>query len=357
MPKIKIIQPGIVQSIQWLEDHLRIIDQTFLPEREFFQDIYEVGRVWEAIRSLRVRGAPAIGIAAAYGVYLGVRDLPDDGIVEFHTEVNRICEYLASSRPTAVNLQWALDQASLLSENMKGQPAQQVKQKLLDLAISIHENDKMICSEIGRVGQQLIPKKAEILTICNTGSLATGQFGTAFSMIYHAHLAGKDIHTWVCETRPLLQGSRLTTWELQKAEISHHLITDSMAGWVMKKKRVDMVLTGADRIARNGDTANKIGSYTLAILAKEHDIPFYVAAPLSTLDMNSDSGEDIPVEERDADEVRKVGGKLMAPGDTPVYNPAFDVTPHELITGIVTEKGIIQPDYRKNLGRVTLAQD
>ena len=354
MPKKKSIQPGIVQSIQWLDDHIRIIDQTFLPEREFFQDIYEVGRVWEAIRSLRVRGAPAIGIAAAYGVYLGVRDIPDDGIMEFHTEVNRICEYLATCRPTAVNLQWSLDQARHLSENMRGQPASLVKQKLLELAISIHENDKLVCSDIGRIGQKLIPQKADILTICNTGSLATGQYGTAFSIIYHAHLAGKDIHAWVCETRPLLQGSRLTTWELQKAEIGHHLITDSMAGWVMKKKRPDMVLIGADRIARNGDTANKIGSYTLAVLAKNHGIPFYVAAPLSTLDMNTVSGEDIPIEEREADEVRKVGGKLVAPGDTPVYNPAFDVTPHELITGFVTEKGIIKPDYEENFTRVML---
>ncbi|MFO8029048.1 MAG: S-methyl-5-thioribose-1-phosphate isomerase [Cyclonatronaceae bacterium] len=347
IPNIK--SPEVVQSILWIDDHIRIIDQTYLPHREFFLDIFEVGRVWEAIRTLRVRGAPAIGIAAAYGVYLGVKDLPEDSIQPFHTDVERICEYLATSRPTAVNLQWAMDKAIRTARDMKNEPVPDVKQALLELAVSIHEEDKRICADIGRMGQELIPVNAQILTHCNTGSLATGQYGTALSIIYQAHLGKKKIHVWVDETRPLLQGSRLTTWELEKTGVPHCLITDSMAAWVMKEKKVDMVVVGADRVTRNGDTANKIGTYGLAVLAKHHNIPFYVAVPLSSIDFNTESGDVIPIEERDADEVRTIGKQQAAPAETPVYNPAFDVTPNELISAFITEKGIIRPDFTKNL--------
>jgi methylthioribose-1-phosphate isomerase len=355
IPNIKA--PEVVQSIQWMGDHLRIIDQTYLPHREFFLDIFEVGRVWEAIRALRVRGAPAIGIAAAYGVYLGVKDLPEDGIQPFHTDVEGICEYLTTARPTAVNLSWALDRAVRLARGMENEPVTKVKEALLELAKSIHEEDKRICADIGKIGQELIPEGAGILTHCNTGSLATGQYGTALSIIYHAHLGKKKIQVWVDETRPLLQGSRLTAWELEKTGVPHRLITDSMAAWVMKQKGVDLVVVGTDRVARNGDTANKIGTYGLAILARHHGIPFYVAAPVSSIDFNIASGKEIPIEERDAAEVRAVGRQQMAPAGTPVYNPAFDVTPHELITAFITEKGIVKPDFSKNLEKVRPQQD
>jgi methylthioribose-1-phosphate isomerase len=355
IPNIK--PPEVVQSIQWIDDHIRIIDQTYLPHREFFLDIYEVGRVWEAIRSMRVRGAPAIGIAAAYGVYLGVRDLPEDGIQLFDNDVEQICEYLATSRPTAVNLTWALDRARNTAQELKNEPVAQIKAALLELAKSIHEEDKRICADIGKNGQELIPANASILTHCNTGSLATGQYGTALSMIYHAHLDRKKIQVWVDETRPLLQGSRLTAWELEKTGVPHRLITDSMAAWVMKEKGVDLVVVGTDRVARNGDTANKIGTYALAILAKHHGIPFYVAAPISSIDFSIASGAEIPIEEREAAEVRNVDSKQMAPKDTPVYNPAFDVTPHELITAFITEKGIVRPDFLKNLEKIRPPQE
>ena len=355
LPKIKPVE--VVKSIEWIDDHLRIIDQTYLPHREFFLDIFEVGRVWEAIRSLRVRGAPAIGIAAAYGVYLGVKELPEDSLQPFHTDVERISEYLATSRPTAVNLQWALDKAIKTAHDMQDQPVARRKKALLELAKSIHEEDKRVCAAIGGNGQELIPMNAQILTHCNTGSLATGQYGTALSMIYHAHLQKKKIHTWVDETRPLLQGSRLTAWELEKTGVPHHLITDSMAAWVMKEKKIDLVVVGADRVARNGDTANKIGTYALAILAKHHNIPFYVAAPLSSIDFGMESGEKIPIEERDSDEIRFIGKQQATPKETPVYNPAFDVTPHELVTAFVTERGIIRPDFATNLEKIRLQQD
>ncbi len=350
IPKIKA--PEVVQSIQWKDDHIRIIDQTYLPHREFFLDIFEVGRVWEAIRSLRIRGAPAIGIAAAYGVYLGVKDLPEDSLQPFHTDVEGICEYLATARPTAVNLSWALGKTVRLAREMENEPVAKVKEALLQLAMSIHEEDKRICADIGKIGQELIPEGAGILTHCNTGSLATGQFGTALSIIYHAHLGKKKIQVWVDETRPLLQGSRLTAWELEKTGVPHRLITDSMAAWVMKEKGVDLVVVGTDRVARNGDTANKIGTYGLAILANHHGIPFYVAAPVSSIDFQIASGKEIPIEERDAGEIRSVGNQQVAPAGTLVYNPAFDVTPHELITAFVTEKGIVRPDFSKNLEKI-----
>ncbi len=354
---LKIKPVEVVSSIDWIDDHIRIIDQTYLPHREFFLDIFEVGRVWEAIRSLRVRGAPAIGIAAAYGVYLGVKDLPEDGMQPFHTDVERICEYLATARPTAVNLQWALDQMVKTARKMQGQPVARIKETLLELAKSIHEDDKRVCAAIGQNGQEVIPQNANILTHCNTGSLATGQYGTALSIIYHAHLQKKNIHVWVDETRPLLQGSRLTAWELEKTGVPHHLIADSMAAWVMKEKKIDLIVVGADRVAQNGDTANKIGTYGLAILARHHKIPFYVASPISSIDFGTGSGENIPIEERESDEIRFIGKQQAAPRETPVYNPAFDITPHDLITAFVTEHGLVKPVFSNNLEKLRPQQD
>lgn len=342
----------IVQSIVWRDDHARLIDQTYLPRRTVFLDVRDVGRMWEAIRSLRVRGAPAIGIAAAYGFYLGIKDATESSYESFQLEAARVAEYLESSRPTAVNLSWAMKRLLHTLHAHKDKPVSELKLLALKTAITIHEEDKRTCKKIGEFGQSLISSKMNILTHCNTGSLATGKFGTALSVIYHAHMKGKKIHVWVDETRPLLQGARLTAWELQKAEIPMKLITDSMAGYLMQAGKVDIILVGADRVAANGDTANKIGTYTLAVLAEKHNIPFYVAVPLSTFDITLESGKEIPIEERDAKEVLRFGDAEVAPPKTDVFNPAFDVTPGGLITGFITERGIISPDYKTTIAKL-----
>ncbi|TNE69958.1 S-methyl-5-thioribose-1-phosphate isomerase [bacterium] len=338
-----------MQSLEWRGDHLRILDQTFLPSRTVFSDLRDVGRVWDAIKKLRVRGAPAIGIAASYGFYMGLKDVADENFSSFWIEVQRIAEYLGSSRPTAVNLFWALDRIKNSIYAIKDKPIPEIKEHVLKIAKTIHDEDRRVCKQIGLNGQTLIGKKAKILTHCNTGSLATSEFGTALSMIYHAHIGGKNIHVWVDETRPLLQGARLTAWELTQAEIPMALITDSMAGFLMKQGKVDLIVVGTDRVAANGDMANKIGTYSLAVLAKAHNIPFYVAAPLSSMDMSISSGDEIPIEERDGKEIYEIGGSKIAPDRIPTYNPAFDVTPAELITAYITEKGIIKPDFATNL--------
>lgn len=341
--------PVALKSIEWRDDHVRILDQTFLPSRTVYSDIRDVGRMWEAIKSLRVRGAPAIGIAAAYGLYLGTKDLPENSYASFEIEVNRISEYLNSSRPTAVNLKWALDRIKSTLHAHRTESIAQLKERILKVAQTIHDEDKRVCKQIGLNGQDVIPKKANILTHCNTGGLATGQYGTALSVIYHAHEKGKKIHVWVDETRPLLQGARLTAWELMRAEIPMHLVTDSMAGHLMQTGKVDLVIVGTDRVASNGDMANKIGTYSLAVLAKHHGIPFYVATPASTVDLKVASGAEIPIEERDAKEITSFGNTDVAPSKVQVYNPAFDVTPAELITAYITEKGIIKPPFQKGL--------
>lgn len=341
-----------IQSIEWRDDHVRIIDQTYLPKRTVYNDIRDVGRMWEAIKKLRVRGAPAIGISAAYGFYLGIRDLPESSFNSFWVEVERIAEYLESARPTAVNLKWALNRLKNTIHAHKDDPIDEIKERVLRVARTIHEEDKRICKQIGENGQELVAKKANILTHCNTGSLATGQYGTALSVIYHAHADGKDVHVWVDETRPLLQGARLTAWELKKAEIPMTLITDSTAGSLLRQGKVDLVVVGADRVAANGDTANKIGTYPLAVLAHENEVPFYVAVPLSTIDMDVESGDDIPIEEREADELLYCGDSQNAPKKTEAYNPAFDITPHRYINGFITEKGIIEPDFEENFEKL-----
>lgn len=341
-----------IQSIQWINNHIRIIDQTFLPGRTIFIDLKDVGRVWEAIKKLRVRGAPAIGITAAYGFYLGIKDLPENNFTSFWVEIERIADYLNSSRPTAVNLSWALNRLKKTIYANKSKPIAEIKDRVLKVAQTIHEEDKRICKQIGEHGLELVKDNFNILTHCNTGGLATSQYGTALSVIYHAHLTYKNIHVWVDETRPLLQGARLTTWELKQAEISLSLITDSTAGYVMKLNKVDMVIVGADRVVANGDTANKIGTYTLAVLAKQHNIPFYVAVPLSTIDLALKKGDQIPIEEREGDEIRKIGNTQIAPDKVNTFNPAFDVTPFDLITAFITEKGIIYPDFKKNFKKL-----
>lgn len=340
------------QSITWNDDHITIIDQTYLPEREVYVDLTTEGQVWDAIKKLKVRGAPAIGITGAYGLYLGLRNAPETSFDSFYNEADRISEYLNSARPTAVNLSWALKRLNATIFAVKDKPISEIKQIILDTAKTIHNEDRRLCKSIGENGLELIPDDARILTHCNTGGLATGEFGTAFSVILHAHHAGKLKQVWVDETRPLLQGSRLTTWELQKAEIPFHLNVDSAAAFLMQQGKVDLVVLGADRITKNGDTANKIGTYSLAVLADAHNIPFYVAAPYSTIDMDLETGSEIEIEQRDADEVTNFGNKQTAPDKVDVYNPAFDVTPNRLITAIITEKGVIKPNYKTNFEKL-----
>jgi len=341
-----------IQSIEWREDHLRILDQTYLPKREVYSDIRDVGRVWEAIKKLRVRGAPAIGIAAAYGFYMGIKELPESTFDSFWVEVERVAEYLEGARPTAINLKWALNRMKNTIQAHKDKPIEEIKEIVLKTAKTIHDEDKRICKKIGENGVSLVTKNAKILTHCNTGSLATGQYGTALSVIFHAHEKGKNIQVWVDETRPLLQGSRLTAWELMNAEIPMKLITDSTAGSIMKQGKVDLVIVGTDRVAANGDTANKIGTYPLAVLAKENEVPFYVAVPLSTIDMELETGDEIPIEERDDEEITSFNGSQVAPKKVETYNPAFDITPHKYISGFITEKGIIEPPFKEGFEKL-----
>lgn len=334
-----------VESIQWRDDHVRIIDQTYLPKRKVYSDIRDMGRMWEAIKKLRVRGAPAIGIAAGYGFYMGIRELPESSFNSFWVEVERVADYLRGARPTAVNLDWVLNRIMTTMQAHKDEPIAEIKEVALKTAKTIHAEDKRICKKIGENGVELVKKGSKILTHCNTGSLATGQYGTALSVIFHAHEDGKNINVWVNETRPLMQGARLTAWELKQAEIPFTLIIDSAAGSLMKAGKIDMVIVGGERIASNGDTANKIGTYPLAVLAKENEIPFYVAVPLSTIDMKLEHGDKIPLEERDEEEIISFNDSQIAPKKTSAYNPSFDVTPHSYITGFVTEKGIIEPPF------------
>lgn len=340
------------ESISWQEDHLVILDQTQLPLREIYSDVNTIGQVWEAIKKLKVRGAPAIGIAGAYGLYLGVRELESKNFTSFNVELNRWMEYLKSSRPTAVNLSWALERINQTVYANKDKELDEIKDIILETAKTIHDEDKRVCRQIGENGVKLVKKGANILTHCNTGGLATAAYGTAYSVLLHAHHDEKEIHVWVDETRPLLQGARLTTWELKQAEIPFHLITDSMAGSLMKSGKVDMVIVGADRVTANGDTANKIGTYPLAVLAKENDLPFYVALPLSTFDLETETGDEIEIEEREPDEVTHLAKTQITPKKTEAYNPAFDVTPHKYITGFITEKGIVEPDFEKNIKKL-----
>ncbi len=312
-----------------------ILDQTRLPQREAYLRCERVEQVAEAIRSLRVRGAPLIGIAAAYGIALAARG--DEG--SMRQRVASAAEMLRATRPTARNLFWAIDR--MLARAEAGATAE----GLLEEARAIHEEDARTSRLIGEHGAVLITDAATVLTICNTGALATGGEGTALAVIRQAHSQGKQVRVLACETRPLLQGARLTMWELLQDEIPATLITDSMAATCMYRGMVDLVITGADRIAANGDSANKIGTYALAVLAKHHGIPFYIAAPMSTVDLSIPDGSHIPIEERDPDEVRNYGGYPVAPRGIDAFNPAFDVTPAELISGIVTENGVARAPY------------
>jgi methylthioribose-1-phosphate isomerase len=337
-------------SVEWLggtNGKLKLLDQTRLPEAVEFVECEAPEQAWEAIQMLRVRGAPAIGIAAAYAVLLGIGKIASHSPVDqdLVKRLESTIDYLASSRPTAVNLFWALDRMRqrLHDEVRKELSVQQLGTQLLEEARAIHDEDRAMCRAIGKFGAGLIQDGMGLLTHCNTGGLATAEYGTALSAFFTAQDEGKRLHVYADETRPLLQGSRLTAWELMQRNIPCTLICDSMAAQVMREGKIQAVFVGADRITARGDAANKIGTYGVAVLAKYHNIPFYVAAPSSTFDLSIVSGVDIPIEQRKEIEITEAFGKRTAPIGVEVYNPAFDVTPAELISAIITERGIIRP--------------
>ncbi len=344
-------------TIEWVNGSVRLIDQTLLPNE--LKQIYcnDVECVWEAIKSLRVRGAPAIGIAGALGTVLGIWNSKATRYADFVVQLHGVTDYLATSRPTAVNLFWALDRMRMTAERHKNLEIVALKRALLNEALEIIKEDRAMCRAIGEHGARLIQDNDTILTHCNAGGLATADYGTALAVMFKAHESGKNIRVYADETRPLLQGSRLTTWELMQAGIDVTLICDNMAAQVMKEEKIQCVIVGADRVAANGDVANKIGTYGVAVLAEAHGIPFYVAVPTSTLDFSLDTGAQIPIEQRRAEEITDGFGKKTAPDGVKVYSPAFDVTPAHLITAIITNKGIVRPPYEINLKALTAHHD
>lgn len=337
----------MLPTITWQDNAVKMIDQRILPGEEEYVICTDYEQVAEAIETMVIRGAPAIGVAAAYGVALGVRGLKRDEDVE--AGFDRITRRLERTRPTAVNLFWALEEMSKLFETVKQDPLEEIQRALLDRARAIDQQDVAMCRRIGAHGRALIEPGWTILTHCNAGALATSGYGTALGVIRAAHEAYGDIRVYADETRPFLQGARLTCWELARDNIPVTLITDNMAGALMKRGEIDAVVVGADRIAANGDTANKIGTYSVAVLAREHGLPFFVAAPMNTVDFSLADGSLIPIEERDPDEVRTAGGCLITLPDIPVRNPAFDVTPAGLVTAIITERGVALPPFTGNL--------
>ena len=337
------------ETLRWTKGKLRLIDQRKLPQQFVYFDCDDHKKAAYAIKNLVVRGAPAIGVAAGYGMALAAREYRDLKGESFFKKLKRASGTLASTRPTAVNLFWALERQEKLIEQNSDKAPSEIFKLLLEEALQIHEEDRQMCQAIGQHGSKLVPKRATILTHCNAGALATGGIGTALGVIYTAVSKGKEVKVFADETRPVLQGARLTAWELKQANIPFTLITDSMAGYFISRGEVDCVIVGADRIVANGDTANKIGTYTLAVLAKENGIPFYVAAPTTTIDLSLASGDEIPIEQRSQEEVTHIQGVSIAPEGTQAQNPAFDVTPHRYITAIITERGIMREPYGEGL--------
>ena len=328
-----------------------MVDQRKLPSAEVYVQCRTANDVAKAIKTMVIRGAPAIGVAAAMGIALGMERSKQTGTRQFAAEFQKTCDLMASTRPTAVNLFWAIERMkrSFSEGALAGESVDQLKARLRHESQKIHDEDVASCRAIGMHGATLVPTEARVLTHCNAGALATAGYGTALGVIRGAIEAGKRIKVLADETRPFLQGSRLTAWELVKDGIDTTVITDSMAGAMMRDEQIDLVVVGADRIAANGDTANKIGTYTVAVLAREHGIPFYVAAPWSTIDLSTPDGSHIPIEERHAKEVTHVGSNQVAPLGAQIRNPAFDVTPHRFITAIITERGIFHPPFLKTL--------
>jgi methylthioribose-1-phosphate isomerase len=334
----------MIETIRWSEEGVVMIDQTRLPREEVYVTCRDYREVAQAIRTMVIRGAPAIGVAAAMGVALGVLHG-----AEFET----VCDTLAATRPTAVNLFWALQRMKRLYASLRGRSISEIRERLVAEALAMRLEDIAINQAMGRQGAALIPDGKTVLTHCNAGALATAGYGTALGVIRAAIAAGKKIDVFADETRPFLQGARLTVWELQHDGIPTTLITDNMAGYFLKSGRIGCVLVGADRIAANGDVANKIGTYSVAVLAKENSVPFYVAAPVSTLDLTLASGDDIPIEQRSPAEVTHLFGVPVAPEGVAVENPAFDVTPHRYVSAIITERGVARPPYTESLRRLT----
>jgi methylthioribose-1-phosphate isomerase len=344
----------VIKTIEWTDEGVRMIDQRKLPTVEEYPVFKTYQEVAEAIRVMVIRGAPAIGVAAAMGIALGVRDAKANTIPELREELKQIAETLASTRPTAVNLFWAIDRMKRLFREIATDNAnrQSVVDRLIAEALAIQAEDIESNKRMGQFGQELLPNSGTILTHCNAGALATAGYGTALGVIRAAVENGKQLRVLADETRPFLQGARLTAWELWKDDIDVRVISDNMAGSFMRQGLVDAVIVGADRIAANGDVANKIGTYVVAVLAKQHEIPFYVAAPFSTVDLKISDGSHIPIEQRDPTEVTHIGGVRVVPEGVSVFNPAFDVTPHEFVRAIITDRGIAEAPYVQSLAKL-----
>lgn len=340
------------KTIEWKEDRVRLLDQRRLPNEVRYIDCKDASAVAQAIRTMAIRGAPAIGVAAAMGIAIAAKKIRSHRPGVFRKNMEKVCNQMRQTRPTAVNLFWAVDRMKRILGQDSSFNVEEMKVRLEGEALRIFEEDVEVNRRIGENGKILIHNGDGVLTHCNAGGLATAGYGTALGVIYTAWAEGKRFRVFVDETRPLLQGSRLTAWELAREKIPATVLTDNMAGWLMKKKEITLVLVGADRIARNGDTANKIGTYGLAVLSKWHRLPFYVAAPTSTFDISLPTGRDIPIEERAPEEVTHFRGIRITPKEIRAFNPAFDITPHYLINGIITEKGIVQKPFEKKLRRM-----
>jgi len=343
----------MIQTLEWTPRGVVFIDQTKLPTEEVYVTCTTHQQVADVIRNMVVRGAPAIGVAAAMGIALGVKNSKAENGSDLKKDFDQICETIRQTRPTAVNLFWAIRRMTEKFETLRVRTIAQIKQALIEEAQRIHAEDIAANQAMGRYGATLMPSSGGVLTHCNAGALATAGYGTALGVIRAAVEAGKKIHVYADETRPFLQGSRLTAWELMKDGIPTTVISDNMAGVMMQQGKIGAIVVGADRIAANGDVANKIGTYTLAILAKEHGIPFYVAAPISTVDLATPDGGKIPIEQRNAREVTHIAGKQMVPDGVPVENPAFDVTPAKYVAAIITERGIARAPYTESLRKLS----
>ena len=339
----------MIQTLEWTDHGVRFIDQTKLPTEETYVTCKTYQEVADVIRNMVVRGAPAIGVAAAMGIALGVKTSKADNTGDLKRDFDQICDLIGKTRPTAVNLFWAIRRMQQKFENSRVRPIPQLKQAMVEEARRMHAEDIAINQAMGKHGAALMPASGGVLTHCNAGALATAGYGTALGVIRAAIEAGKKIHVYADETRPFLQGSRLTAWELVKDNIPTTVISDNMSGAMMRQGKIGAVIVGADRIAANGDVANKIGTYTVAVLAKEHEIPFYVAAPISTIDLETPDGSKIPIEQRNPAEVTHIAGKAITPAGVEIENPAFDVTPAKYVTAIVTERGIARTPYEQSL--------
>ncbi len=341
----------MIQTLEWTDDGVRFLDQTKLPTEEVYVTCKTHEQVADVIRNMVVRGAPAIGVAAAMGIALAAKNSRADTVANLKRDFDQACDLIGKTRPTAVNLFWAIRRMQQKLERARIQPVNQIRQTLIEEATRMHAEDIAANQAMGRHGATLMPSSGGVLTHCNAGALATAGYGTALGVIRAAVEQGKKIHVYADETRPFLQGSRLTAWELMKDGIPTAVISDNMAGAMMKQGKIGAIVVGADRIAANGDVANKIGTYTVAVLAKEHNIPFYVAAPFSTIDLETADGSKIPIEQRNSLEVSHIAGKQMVPDGVAIENPAFDVTPAKYVTAIITERGIAKAPYEESLAR------